>query len=69
MNELNTQLWKLSLWTMVTAVAGLFVWPGPLWVFFGMAGGLLFVVMLIAAAIGFSPADYLADIIRRARKP
>jgi|GEM_PF-6604648 len=68
MDAINSQLWRMAVWMVVTGVLGVFIWPNPIWVFLGLAGAVLFVVMLIAAIIGFSPAEYLARIIRKARQ-
>jgi len=67
MDALNKSLWRLALWMMIVGVSGVFIWPSPWWVFLGLAGCALFMVMVIAAIIGFSPAECLMRIIRQAR--
>ncbi len=68
MDELLGHLLRFGFWAVVCGVLGVFVLPHPFWVFLGIFGAALVVVLFVWWAFHFRLDDWLADVIRRSRR-
>lgn len=68
MRSVGRHLVDLSIWAVVCGVLGLFVFPHEAWVFLGLGGAALFIVLFAVWALTWSFDDWLADVIRRSRR-
>ena len=69
MNEVGHHLLSMAFWMVVVGILGVFVFPHEAWVFLGLFGAVLMVALFVWWVLHFSLSGWLADVIRRSRRP